>query len=114
MQLHVQELELLILWHFFCQLKPHQLGREGSKLIVYKLASFVTRSLEDNQKIVYKAKHFYDRQPLLPFTSSHSNLVKRSVAAAAPKNALHRSCHHCYSKAFPIQSKINPTTVKIL
>lgn len=33
-------------------------------------------------------------KPLLPFSSSHSKLVKRGIATFCFKNALHKSCHH--------------------
>ncbi|CAN8005973.1 unnamed protein product, partial [Ixodes pacificus] len=43
------------------------------------------------------------KKSFLPFSSAHSKLVKRGIAVAAIKNALHRSCHHQVSSSFTTQ-----------
>lgn len=95
-----------------CKLVHDVLGTFSTHLMGFELTNKTPKNQElqflDMRLHIEEAHLCWSYAPrskkaLLPFTSAHSKLVKRSVATAALKNALHRSCPHRIIDSFQAQ-----------
>lgn len=98
--------------HHTCKLVDDVLGTFSTHLIGFELTKETPKNQERQflgMKLHIEETHLCwsyaprSKKALQPFASAHSKLVKRSVATAALKNALHRSCHHRISDSFQAQ-----------